>query len=139
MGAIATQDAWKKDLAESEKMVMELKYSLDKYKNAFDFVGLHQGFDDLAKEKSDKISKLKFCLIIMDIFLLIPLIAELSIIYINTGDIESIKFGLLIAIPISIPYMFIAIDYFRILLFNYRSAKTRLMQIDLRKTLCRFI
>jgi len=33
----------------------------------------------------------------------------------------------------------IFIYYFRVLLFNYKSVKSQLLQIELRKTLCRFI
>lgn len=33
----------------------------------------------------------------------------------------------------------ISIYYFRVLLFNYKSVKSQLLQIELRKTLCKFI
>ncbi|OOF25714.1 hypothetical protein BZJ18_10915, partial [Salinivibrio sp. IB872] len=36
-------------------------------------------------------------------------------------------------------FIFISIYYFRVVLFNYRAVKNQLLQIELRKTLCRFI
>ncbi len=42
---------WDNDLIERESRVKAIEESLSKYENAFNFVGLHQGFDDLSKEK----------------------------------------------------------------------------------------
>ncbi|MHC5879868.1 hypothetical protein ACYT69_13165, partial [Streptococcus pyogenes] len=48
------------------------------------------------------------------------------------------KVMMLVAIP-TISLIAILVYYFRVLLSNYKSLQSQLLQIDLRMTLCRFI
>lgn len=130
---------WEKDISDKETRVNLLKDSLEKYENAFNFVGLHQGFDDLSKEKVVEKNNILYWLKILSVVILAPILAELIFIYFNIKDISSIKDGLIISVFPTISLLAISIYYFRVLLFNYKSVKSQLLQIDLRKTLCRFI
>ena len=133
------KEEWEKDLSERENRVDKLKESLSEYENGFNFVGLYQGFDDLAKEKSTERDNILFWLKALSVIIILPVLAELVIIYLNIDDISAIKDGLIVSIFPTLSLAAIAIYYFRVLLFNYKSVKSQLLQIDLRKTLCRFI
>jgi len=133
------KEEWEKDLAAREGRVNKLKESLSEYENGFNFVGLFQGFDDLAKEKSKERDNILFWLKVLSVLIVLPVLAELVIIYINIDNISAIKDGLIVSIFPTLSLAAIAIYYFRVLLFNYKSVKPQLLQIDLRKTLCRFI
>ena len=133
------RDDWNTELSEKEERVSKLKESLDKYENAFNFVGLYQGLDDLATAKSTEKDNILFWLKILSILIVLPVLAELAIIFIHIDNIQAIKDGLIVSIFPTLSLAAIAIYYFRVLLFNYNSVKSQLLQIDLRKTLCRFI
>ena len=76
---------------------------------------------------------------ILSVLIILPVLAEFIFIYRNIEDINSIKDGLIASILPALSLVAIFIYYFRVLLFNYKSVKSQLLQIDLRKTLCRFI
>jgi len=133
------KEDWNKEISEKEIEVNNLKSALDKYKNAFNFVGLHDGFDDLSVSKGKELEKLVFWLRILSIVIVLPIIAELTVVYWNINNIKSISDGILLSILPTLSLIAISIYYFRVLLFNYKSVKSQILQIELRKTLCRFI
>lgn len=130
---------WDNDLIERERRVKAIEESLSKYENAFNFVGLYQGFDDLSKEKIRERDGILFWLKLLSLVIVLPIAAELIFIYVNIDRLSVIRDGLLVSIFPTISLVAISIYYFRVLLFNYKSVKSLLLQIDLRKTLCRFI
>ncbi|HAS6644262.1 TPA: hypothetical protein ACP5VL_004478 [Vibrio parahaemolyticus] len=131
--------AWEAEISEKESRANTIKESLEKYENGFNFVGLYQGFDDLAKEKRKEKDNLVFWLRILSVIIVLPILAELTFIYWNIKDIAAVKEGIIVSILPTISLVAISIYYFRVLLFNFKSVKSQLLQIDLRKTLCRFI
>jgi len=133
------KEDWDKELSTKEGRVNKLKESLEKYENGFNFVGLYQGFDDLATAKSTERDNILFWLKILSVLIVLPVLAELVIIFNHIDNISAIKDGLIVSIFPTLSLAAIAIYYFRVLLFNYKSVKSQLLQIDLRKTLCRFI
>ena len=130
---------WDKEINEKEERVNALRNDIEKYESAFNFVGLHQGFDDLSKIKKEEIERLSFWLRLIGGAILLPIIVELIILYTNMKNIGEIKDFLLLSIVPTISLMAISIYYFKIILFNYKSVKSQILQIELRKTLCRFI
>lgn len=131
--------SWDKEVEDKERSVNELKKSLSKYETAYNFIGLHNGFDDLAKNKIEEKKSLLFWLRGLGALILLPVIVELTIILIHIDKISEIQNGLLISfIPLA-SIMALSVYYFRVLLFNHKSVNSQLMQIELRKTLCRFI
>lgn len=130
---------WEKDLTARERRVNKLKESLSEYENGFNFVGLFQGFDDLATVKAKERDNILFWLKILSVLIVSPVLAEFIIIYMNIDRISTIKDGIIVSIFPTISLVAISVYYFRVLLFNYKSVKSQLLQIDLRKTLCRFI
>lgn len=130
---------WDQELDSKEKKVNKLKESLKQYENGFNFVGLYQGFDELATEKNSEKRKTLFWLKFLSVLIFLPIIVELIVIYWHIDNIQTIQMGLLVSILPTISFVGIAIYYFRVLLYNYKSVKSQLLQIELRKTLCRFI
>lgn len=133
------KEEWDKDLSERERRVKSIEDSLSRYENAYNFVGLYQGFDDLSKEKIRERDGILFWLKLLSLVIVLPIVAELIFIYANIDSLSIIRDGLLVSIFPTISLVAISIYYFRVLLFNYKSVKSQLLQIDLRKTLCRFI
>lgn len=130
---------WEKDLSARESRVNKLKDSLSKYEKAFNFVGLYQGFDDLAVGKSSERDTTLRWLKVLSFLIVLPVLLEIVIIYMHIDDISAIKDELIFSIFPVLSLSAIGIYYFRVLLFNYKSVKSQLLQIDLRKTLCKFI
>lgn len=134
---------WEGDLAKAEKRVTLLKDSLEKYEKAFNFVGLYKGFDELSKNKLVEKNWVLCCLLILSVLIVFPALSEFLFIIgaFNTEEgitdkhTKMLTYSILPAVSITL----IGIYYFRVLLSNYKSIKAQLLQIELRKTLCRFI
>ncbi|AXB02755.1 hypothetical protein C1C92_18580 [Aeromonas caviae] len=133
------KEEWEHDLNEREGRVKAIEASLSRYENGFNFVGLYQGFDDLANEKKSERDGILFWLKLLSVIIFLPIITEFLVIYRNIDNTSAIRDGLLASIFPTLSLVAISIYYFRVLLFNYKSVKSQLLQIDLRKTLCRFI
>lgn len=135
----ARKEEWDKELENKETQVKKLKEALDQYTTAFNFVGLYEGFDKLGEEKNQELTGLLLWIRILSVLIVLPIITELGVVIWNIKDITTIRDGLLISFIPSLSLVLISIYYFRVLLFNYKSVKYQITQIDLRKTLCRFI
>jgi len=133
------KEKWDGEIASKESAANALKEKLEKYKVAFNFVGLYQGFSELAEKKSKEAFWLFLSLIGMGLLILAPLVTE--IVFAVSGIYNDKVLGvehLLILIPV-ISIEIILIYFFRIILLNHRSVKAQIMQIELRQTLCQFI
>jgi hypothetical protein len=130
---------WDEEIKSKESAAEALKDKLEKYKVGFNFVGLYQGFSDLAKKKAKEALWLFLSLIGMGVLILSPLVAE--IVFAVTGMYGDKSLGidhLIVLVPI-ISIEIILIYFFRVILLNHRSVKAQIMQIELRQTLCQFI
>lgn len=130
---------WDKDLKSKKTEVDNIRTSLEKYKNAYNFVGLYDGFNDLHSEKIKEKNNILMWMRIMSVIIVSPLVFELVYVFLNISDAEKVKMLLMFSFLPTVSLVGIAIYYFRILLVNYKSAKSQILQLDLRKTLCRFI
>ncbi len=116
--------------------VNTLKNTLDSYKDAFNFVGLHQGFGSILDKKQSELSKLRVFLILFSILLLVPIVGSIAV------KLSMESFGLWDRVSFLLPIMsleIILIYYFRIMLSSYNSLKAQIVQLELRQTLCQFI
>ncbi|EKN3341667.1 TPA: hypothetical protein U5E09_000970 [Yersinia enterocolitica] len=128
---------WKIYLDEKKHDVDELEKSLSTYKNAFNFVGLYDGFKDLSDEKIKEKTKALALVLLLALIALTPLGYEAHHLSLNKTSYVSLMDYLSLIPMFSITV--ILIYYFKISLQNYNSIKIQLSQIELRKTLCRFI
>jgi hypothetical protein len=133
------QDAWNEEVSDREERVSEIKESLEKYETAFNFVGLYQGFDDLLKSKRKERVILLVFLIALALVIVSPLIFEIKFIFDNPNSIGRYKDAALFLLMPTLSLIVITTYFFRVLLSNYKSVKSQIMQIELRMTLCRFI
>lgn len=131
-------EEWNGKLSEKLQIVKGLEGKLDNQKNAFNFVGLHKGFDQLSSVKKNEYSWAKWIMICLGFLIPAPLIYEAySLSSLSSPAISSTN-QLIKLIPIgSLTILFIY--YFRVALSNFQSIKSQIMQIELRKTLCAFI
>ena len=130
---------WDGELDEKLAQVNLLKENLDTYRNGYNFVGLYQGFDEMHVEKTTEKENILKYLKIFGVLIISPILIELIFILTYLNDFTELNVSLLaISLPV-FSLVFIFIYFFRILLTNYKSIKSQILQIELRKTLCRFI
>ncbi len=137
--ADSKREKWDDDLKNREQRVETLKSELAKYESGFNFVGLFQGFDEMSTEKTTEKEGLLVWLRVFGFLIITPLVAELFALYNHLENIDTIKNILALSLLPTITLTAIFIYYFRVFLYNYKSVKSQLLQIELRKTLCRFI
>jgi hypothetical protein len=137
--ADAKREEWEKELSARESRVNALKEALSTYESGFNFVGLFDGFNELSTEKNAEKENLLFWLKVVSFLIVSPLIAEVVVLYLNLSDLDKVKSVLALSIIPTISLVAIFIYYFRVILYNYKATKSQLLQIELRKTLCRFI
>lgn len=130
---------WDEEIKSKETETQALKDKLEEYKVGFNFVGLDQGFSNLADKKAKEAFWLFWSLLGMGLLILSPLVFEIA--FAATGIYSGITLSidhLVILIPV-ISIEIILIYFFRVILLNHRSVKAQIMQIELRQTLCQFI
>ncbi|MBL4830874.1 MAG: hypothetical protein JKY55_13450 [Aliivibrio sp.] len=133
------KEKWDIEIENKTKTVSDLKVKLEGYKTGFNFVGLYQGFSDLSDKKIKEISWSFGFLIALACSIILPLFIEFILavnIISNDGSFGIEK--LYVLIPL-FSMEVILIYFFRVTLFNHRSIKAQLMQLELRQTLCQFI
>ncbi|ENE5187297.1 hypothetical protein ABNJ94_000357 [Vibrio parahaemolyticus] len=128
------REEWNNELKEKTEKVENLKRLLDNLQNEYNFVGLNQGFEKLAKEKKKEKNISLSSLILMSLLLLAPLVYE----FISIQNKEMNVNDLIAFIPL-VSIEIILIYFFRVILIHYKEVKTQIMQIELRMTLCQFI
>jgi len=133
------KEEWTKELDKRGNEVKLLSDKLDEYKTAFNFVGLYDGFRKLADDKNKEKFWLFLSLIAIGLVVISPLISEVAYILLNQDAIAKHKDIIVYAALPMVTFELILIYFFRIILFNYKSVKALLVQIELRKTLCQFI
>ncbi len=130
---------WDKEIKSKKITVNALKDKLEKYKVGFNFVGLYQGFADLAEKKEKEAFWLFWSLIAIGLLILTPLTVEIVLSVTDLIDAKTLGLDhLMILLPL-ISIEIILIYFFRVVLLNHRSVKAQIMQIELRQTLCQFI
>ncbi len=129
--------AWDREIKEKEGKVDNLKNTLDKYENAFNFIGLHEGFVELGNIKKKELFWSRVALFSLGAFipLSITLISWLFFHY----DIKLEKTLDLVKLIPGASITIFLFYFFRTSLMNYNSIKAQIIQIELRKNLCRFI
>lgn len=139
------------DLKSKESKVIELSEALKGHESNFNFVGLYDGFFRLGIIKERELVVARTMLILMGALVLLPFAYEYWYLSVHVNIFqtpiegrESLNAGInysaiiIRAMPI-LSLSIIFIYYFRILLANYNSIKTQIIQIELRKSLCCFI
>lgn len=137
--AINMKKAWDDELNLKTKEVNALKDKLEEYKTAFNFVGLYKGFNNLSTEKNVEKNWALGFLIGLGLLALTPVGTEIYLFLFQTQLFKSNANILIYSILPIVTIQIILVYFFRVALFNFKSIKAQLLQIELRKTLCQFI
>ncbi|EPG6463017.1 hypothetical protein PYX08_02000 [Citrobacter freundii] len=128
---------WEEYIENQKEKIEGIKNNLKGYESAFNFVGLYDGFNSLSKQKKRDIGWSKFVLFLLAIAIPAPLLLEYF--YIKQSTVPTDIANKIISIIPFLSFTLILIYYFRVVLLNYTSLRTQIMQIELRKSLCQFI
>lgn len=131
---------WNRDLVGHEEAVERLRIELEKHKTGFNFVALHNGFNELSTAKSVELRGYEENMKFFGFMLMAFFISEIGFIYFNRLDLKGAAlsyFGAYALVSLSITILLVY--FFRISLKNAESCKVQLSQLELRKTLCQFI
>ncbi|MGY6039029.1 hypothetical protein [Aeromonas sp. AE23HZ002T15] len=155
---------WNKTLQEKTDEANQLKLSIEKYKDAFNFVGLHDGFNSLYQQKKKERNNLIGMMVLSIVLIMAPLVYKMLPTFKQEQQLSSFSYvfalststnkvidntvsknapsdisNTIISLLPTVSYIAILLYLFRVLLFNYKSVCAQLLQIELRMTLCRFI
>lgn len=133
-------DAWSATLSAHINTVEELRKNLDVYENAYNFVGLSQGFSKLYEKKESDLSGYRLNMKIFGTLIFAVLFTELYLLNLNRDFVNSTSMQFLGGVAlISLSISLLLIYFFRIALKGADSCKSQMVQIELRKTLCEFV
>ncbi len=130
---------WDTKVVERQTVAQRLHDSLKEYETGFNFGGLHKGFDDLSVEKCKEHLRLRRVMIWIGIAALLPIGLEFFFVLINLDRFDQLKWALLASAVPALSFTLLLIYYFRLTVRSVDGVKSQLLQLDLRKTLCRFI
>ncbi|ANH98978.1 hypothetical protein A8L59_16665 [Pseudomonas koreensis] len=122
-------------LSDREKRVNVLKEKLDKYKQAFNFVGLNEGFRRLRVQKRVESLVSLSWLFLLGTVMLSPPVYKMYCTLFGTPEIKVDTYFALTVLGFELLLAY----FFRVGLHGYRAIKAQLIQIDLRMALCQFI
>lgn len=137
--AAELKSQWDNEINAKQIIVEELKSSIDKLTESFNFVGLVDGFKIIKKDKAFEKHLAFSSLMLLAAFVLAPVSAELIFVYINYESINEYRNALIFSLPALAALEFIFIYFFKIVLSHFRSVKAQILQINLRMSLCQFI
>jgi hypothetical protein len=108
-------------------------------KTNYNFVGLVNGFENLVTQKKKESCHAFAALCLLGVIMLIPVTAQLCFVLTHIEEIDTHHATLLYSLPTLLTLEVILLYFFRVVLSNYRSLKSQLLQLDLRVSLCQFI
>lgn len=136
-------------LENKERKVNDLANLLEKYKTAFNFVGLYDGFNNLSEIKNNqKMKTYYFAIFLGFLLILVPLLSIIFQSYMvfwvsdTVFDFKTLTVTSQFNWAKVLPFLgleFIMIYLFRIVLNRLNTLQTEIVQIELRKSLCQFI
>ncbi|MFQ0976134.1 hypothetical protein JHL08_09395 [Vibrio campbellii] len=130
---------WARDYEERKTEIDNLKESIDELKFDFNFVGLTKGFRELGNKKNVERKALLGNLKMMGACILLMPVVYYSVYWLATGESFTFAWDSALHLIPLLSFEVLMLYFFRIVLHNYNSVNTQLVQIELRQTLCRFI
>jgi hypothetical protein len=131
--------AWESTLKAREERATGLHDALKKYENAFNFVGLFEGFKQMANQKEAELLKLRWIVIGLGVLTVAPVIAEVVALYVNRATFEAVRWAFGASVIPALSLTLLLVYFFRLAVRSADGAKSQLLQLELRKTLCQFI
>lgn len=131
---------WEATLKRTEETTVRLAESLEKHTKEFNFVGLREGFADLASQVESELSSAQKYMIIFGLLAILPSAFDLGLTLSNRIDVAKMNTYVLTLLAIgTVSITALILYYFRIVLRKVDSCTAQLTQLRLRMSLCRFI
>lgn len=131
---------WEADLNQSEQKAVQLRDTLEKQAQAFNFVGLHKGFSDLSEDVTSELRFAQAAMVVFGLLTMLPSSVDLWLVLVKQMDLSKTPANTLIAALVSTATITLLFLYFfRIALRKADSCRAQLVQVRLRMSLCRFI
>jgi hypothetical protein len=135
-----TIQGWEAKLEESEKTVLRLRDALEKHTKEFNFVGLREGFSELAEGVGKELNNARVYMAVFGVLALVPSIVELWLLSHGGVNLTKPDNSLLVLTGIgTVSITILVLYYFRIALRKADFCTAQLTQLRLRMSLCRFI
>lgn len=130
---------WEKEIKEKEEEIVALREGLNRVNTKYNFVGIVNGFENLAAIKKWERLRSFISLLVLGALMVMPVVGQLWFTAIHIDTIESHRNTLMYSVPPLIALEVILLYFFRVVLLNFRCTTTELLQINLRISLCQFI
>lgn len=130
---------WDDELRQKEEQVTTLSQQLEKLRTGFNFVGLVDGFRQLAEQKIADKRVAFWALMALGLLVVAPVILDVWFISSHLDSLEKYKEILLFGVPPMVTLEVLLVYFFRVVLVHFRSIKAQLLQLELRTALCQFI
>lgn len=130
---------WDDELQQKQEQVNVLSEQLAGLKTGFNFVGLVDGFRQLAKQKIAEKRIAFWALMALGLLVVAPVILDVWFISSHLDSLEKYKEMLLFGVPPMVTLEVLLVYFFRVVLVHFRSIKAQLLQLELRTALCQFI
>lgn len=130
---------WDSELDRRRLHVDSIKQGLKDATSSYNFVGLVDGFRQLANAKITERRIAFWSLIALALLMLLPPTAQLAYVFTHMDTLEAKKGLLLYTLPTTLAIEVVLIYFFRVVLAQFRSVKAQVLQLDLRIALCQFV
>lgn len=131
---------WNTKIEKSEEQATKLGEVLEKHTQAFNFVGLHEGFNDLSKHITRELRFAQVGIAVFGVLVLFPSGLDLWMAQVKEFDFSKISLYTLVAASVgTLTMTLLFLYFFRIALRKADSCTAQLLQVRLRMSLCRFI
>lgn len=129
------RNEYERSYSERKQEVDVLHQALEKYRDAFNFVGLQEGFSNLKDSKVKEKNNSVILLCALMVFMLLPFVVKFVMLMLP-GDKVSQGYDFYFVL---LGFELLMVYVFKVVLQNFRAVQSQLLQIDLRMTLCQFV
>ena len=130
---------WEKEFKAKSEEMEALRNGLSRITTTYNFVGLVNGFENLASAKKGEQLRSFRSLLALGALMVTPVAFQLWFTAIHIDTIDSHRNTLVYSLPPLIALEVILLYLFRVVLVHFRGVTTQLLQINLRISLCQFI
>lgn len=130
---------WEKEIKAKSEEIEALRDGLSRITTTYNFVGLVNGFENLASTKKSERRRSFISLLALGALIVMPVAAQLWFTASHIDTIDSHRNTLMYSLPPLIALEVILLYLFRVVLLHFRGTTTQLLQINLRISLCQFI
>ncbi|WP_256818953.1 hypothetical protein [Pseudomonas putida] len=130
---------WDAELEERQLYLEAIKQGLKDATSSYNFVGLVDGFRQLAATKLTERSIAFWSLMFLAFTMIAAPAAQIFYVVDNLDTIGAKKDLLLYTLPTILAIEVILLYFFRVVLAQFRSVKAQVLQLDLRIALCQFV